>query len=39
MTTSALIFALIGAGCVSGSLMKLILWLDTPKSRHPRYVR
>ena len=39
MAASTFIFVLIGAGFVSGSLMKLILWLDEPKSRHPRYAR
>lgn len=33
MTTTTYIFILIGVGCVSSALMKLILWLDEPKSR------
>ena len=37
MTATTYVFILIGVGCVSGALMKLILWLDEPKSRHPRY--
>ena len=40
MTTTTYIFILIGVGCVSSALMKLILWLDEPKSRRrPRYAR
>lgn len=39
MATSTLLFVLIGVGFVSSSLMKVILWLDQPKSRHPRYAR
>lgn len=39
MAASTFLFVLIGVGCVSGALMKLILWLDEPKSRRPRYAR
>lgn len=37
MAASTLVFVLIGVGFVSGTLMKVILWLDQPKSRRPRY--
>ena len=40
MTTSTLIFVLIGVGFVSGNIMKMLMWLDDPSARRKeKYVR
>ena len=40
MTTSTLIFVLIGVGFVSGNIMKMQMWLDDPTARRKaKYVR
>ena len=40
MTTSTLIFVLIGVGFVSGNIMKMLMWLDdTTARRKEKYVR
>ena len=32
MTGTALFFVIVGAGVASGGLMRLVEWLDTPRS-------
>lgn len=39
MATSTFLFVFVGVSFVAGNVMKVLLWLDTPRPRRTKYAR